>query len=116
MSPDIWPAIRRHFPELNDSQQKVVGLTEGPLLIIAGPGSGKTLVLVIRALNILLQGKAPAGEMVLCTFTEKAAFELRDRIAMSAEKLGYDGDLSQLQASTIHGMCNNYLMRYRHHT
>ena len=116
MSVDIWPAIRRHFPELNDSQQQAISLTEGPLLIIAGPGSGKTLVLVIRALNILLRGKAQPGEMVLCTFTEKAAFELRDRIAMSAKKLGYEGDLSQLQASTIHGMCNNYLMRYRHHT
>ncbi|MFQ5858535.1 MAG: UvrD-helicase domain-containing protein [Anaerolineae bacterium] len=43
---------------------------------------------LIRALNILLQGKAPPGEMVLCTFTEKAAFELRDRIALSAKKLG----------------------------
>ena len=43
------------FPDLNVAQAGAVGRTEGPLLIIAGPGSGKTLVLVVRALNILIQ-------------------------------------------------------------
>ena len=93
-----------------------MGHTEGPLLIIAGPGSGKTLVLIVRALNILLQGLAEPREILLCTFTEKAAFELRDRLSLSAKKLGYKGNLSELLVGTIHGICNDFLLRYRHRT
>jgi len=116
MTITLHPAIEQHYPFLNQAQREAVGNTEGPLLIIAGPGSGKTFVLVIRTLNILLQGKAEPKEIILCTFTEKAAFELRPRVAQAARTLGYTGDLSQLQVGTIHGICNNYLMRYRHHT
>jgi DNA helicase-2/ATP-dependent DNA helicase PcrA len=116
MSLQLHPAIEQNYSFLNDAQREAVGHTDGPLLIIAGPGSGKTLVLVVRTLNILLQGKAEPKEIVLCTFTEKAAFELRDRVAQAARTLGYTGDLSQLQVGTIHGLCNNYLTRFRHHT
>src|SRR5438105_4007698 len=116
MNNDIHPDIATKYDYLNAQQQEAVAQTDGPLLIIAGPGSGKTFVLVMRALNILLQGKALPQEMILCTFTEKAAFELRDRVSQAAHKLGYGGDLSQLRVGTIHGLCNTYLNRYRHHT
>ena len=112
----ILDAVLQQFPELSEDQRAAVGYTEGPLLIIAGPGSGKTLVLVVRALNILLQERAEPREILLCTFTEKAAFELRDRLSLSAKKLGYRGDLSELLTGTIHGICNDFLMRHRHHT
>jgi DNA helicase-2/ATP-dependent DNA helicase PcrA len=110
----VVDSILREFPELNEPQREAVGETEGPLLVIAGPGSGKTLVLVVRALNILLQGFAQPREVLLCTFTEKAAFELRDRLSLAAKKLGYRGDLSELLVGTIHGICNDFLMRFRH--
>ncbi|MCB0213928.1 MAG: ATP-dependent helicase, partial [Anaerolineae bacterium] len=116
MTAELHPAIEQHYGFLNRSQKEAIALAEGPLLIIAGPGSGKTLVLVIRTLNILLLGKAQPKEIVLCTFTEKAAFELRDRVAQAARTVGYEGDLSQLQVNTIHGICNTYLSRFRHHT
>lgn len=112
----VTKPIFKEFPDLNDAQRKAVGHTEGPLLIIAGPGSGKTLVLVVRALNILLRGLAEPREILLCTFTEKAAFELRDRLSLSAKKLGYRGNLSELLVGTIHGVCNDFLLRYRHRT
>jgi DNA helicase-2/ATP-dependent DNA helicase PcrA len=113
---ELHPAIQEHYTYLNEKQQEAVARTDGPLLIIAGPGSGKTLVLVVRTLNILLQGKAEPKEIVLCTFTEKAAFELRDRVVQAARTLGYTGDLSQLQVGTIHSICNDHLTRFRHHT
>ena len=103
--------ILDQYPDLNDAQRAVVGHLDGPLLVVAGPGSGKTYSIVLRALNLLLQGRAKAGEIVLCTFTEKAAFELRDRIAAAARRIGYAGDLSELTACTIHGLCNRLLDR-----
>ena len=108
--------ILKEYPELSDSQQEAIAHTEGPQLIIAGPGSGKTHVLVIRALNILLRGLAKPSEILLCTFTEKAAFELRDRISLAAKKLNYEGNLSDLLVGTIHGISNDFLLRYRHRT
>ena len=112
----IAPAILKHYPELIDSQREVVGHLDGPLLVIAGPGSGKTFSIVLRALNLLLLDKAEPKEIVLCTFTEKAAFEMRDRLAAAARKVGYAGDLSELTVSTIHGFCHRVLTQHRHRT
>ena len=89
----IAPAILEHFPDLNPAQRKVIGHLDGPLLVVAGPGSGKTYSIVLRALNLLLLGKALPREIVLCTFTEKAAFEMRDRLSAAAQKTGCRGDL-----------------------
>jgi len=72
----IAPAILTHYPKLNAVQREIVGHLNGPLLVIAGPGSGKTFSIVLRTLNLLLLGLAQPRQMVLCTFTEKAAFEI----------------------------------------
>jgi DNA helicase-2/ATP-dependent DNA helicase PcrA len=112
----IAPAIAEHYPALNDAQRAIVGHLDGPLLVIAGPGSGKTYSIVLRALNLLLLEKALPRQLVLCTFTEKAAFEMRDRLAAAARKVGYTGDLSELAVSTIHSFCNRILSQHRHRT
>ena len=112
----IAPAILEHYPKLIDSQREVIGHLDGPLLVIAGPGSGKTFSIVLRALNILLLDKAEPKEIVLCTFTEKAAFEMRDRLAAAARKVEYTGDLSEMTVSTIHGFCHRVLTQHRHRT
>lgn len=85
----VHPDLLSVFPHLrdNEAQLRSVGHCDGPLLIIAGPGSGKTQVLVWRTLNLLLQGKAQPSEILVSTFTEKAAYELRDRIASDAKKV-----------------------------
>jgi DNA helicase-2/ATP-dependent DNA helicase PcrA len=101
---------------LNEAQRAIVGHSHGPLLVIAGPGSGKTFSLVLRAMNLLLLNKATPRQLVLCTFTEKAAFELRDRLFATARKVGYTADLTELKVSTIHGLCNRLLTTYRHRT
>ena len=112
----IAPAILEHYPELSDAQRRIIGHLDGPLLVIAGPGSGKTYCIVLRTLNLLLQERAEPKEVVLCTFTEKAALEMRHRVAMAAHKMAYKGDLSELTISTIHGFCNQLLIRHRHRT
>ena len=112
----LHPSIEKLYPKLNPQQKEIIQHDEGPLLVIAGPGSGKTFSLVLRAMNLLLNEKVEPRELVLCTFTEKAAYELRDRISAAAQKLGYKHDLSELQVSTIHGFCNRIIMDYRHRT
>jgi DNA helicase II / ATP-dependent DNA helicase PcrA len=99
----IAPEILAQFPHLNIEQCSAIAHTNGPLLVIAGPGSGKTLVLVLRTLNILLHGLAQPSELLITTFTEKNAYELRDRIAIAAKQIEYNGDLSSLRVGTIHG-------------
>jgi len=113
---NISPTILQHYPDLNDAQKEIVGHVEGPMLAIAGPGSGKTYSIILRALNLILLEKALPKEIVLCTFTEKAAFEIRDRLSAAAQKVGFQGDLSELCISTIHGLCNSILTKYRHWT
>lgn len=104
------------FQGLNEGQAKAVAATSGPVLIIAGPGSGKTLTLVRRTLNILMSGLATPEEVVLCTFTEKASLELRDRVRKAALEFGLDADLSGLKVGTLHGIANDFIDRNRHHT
>ena len=72
--------ICHQFPNLNSAQRQIVGHVDGPLLVVAGPGSSKTHSIVLRALNLLLHERATPRQLVLCTFTEKAAFEMRDRL------------------------------------
>lgn len=101
---------------LNEKQSDAVTHVNGPLLVIAGPGSGKTHTLVRRTLYIIDQGLAKPEEIVLCTFTEKAALELRDRVRNEASKLGITADMSGLIVGTIHGIANEFLDKYRHKT
>jgi DNA helicase-2/ATP-dependent DNA helicase PcrA len=101
---------------LNPKQVEAVTHLAGPLLVIAGPGSGKTHTLVRRTLYIIEQNLAKPEEIVLCTFTEKAALELRDRVRNEAAKLGITADMSGLIVGTIHGIANDFLDKYRHKT
>lgn len=112
----IARAILKEYANLNAAQKEIIAHTEGPLLAFAGPGSGKTYSLILRAMNLLLLEKATPRELVIVTFTEKAAFELRDRISAAAQKLGYTRDLSELRVSTIHSFCNRLLTTHRHLT
>jgi DNA helicase-2/ATP-dependent DNA helicase PcrA len=66
---------------LNSMQKKAVTTTEGPVLIIAGPGSGKTHTLVERIIYLIETKHVKPEEVLLATFTEKAAKELQTRVS-----------------------------------
>lgn len=104
------------FDDLNPGQKAAAELVAGPLLIIAGPGSGKTLTLIRRTMNILIMGLAKPEEIILCTFTEKAALELRDRVRKTSSDLGYLEDMSGLRVGTLHGIAHELVELNRHHT
>ena len=93
-------------------KQKAVFETDGPTLIIAGPGTGKTYTLVLRTLYLILSGKAKPSEIILTTFTEKSAFELRDRLSLFSKRLGEKLNLHELVTGTIHGICDNFNSTY----
>ncbi|MDD3428143.1 MAG: ATP-dependent helicase, partial [Caldisericia bacterium] len=104
--------IKSIIPTLNEAQLEAITSVEGPVLIIAGPGTGKTLTIIARTLYLLLSGKAQPEEIVLTTFTEKSAFELKDRLSQLARKLNYSGKLHLLKVGTIHSLCNDFIEKF----
>ena len=109
MDMDIAPAIMRLNPQPDASQMQVIGHAEGPMLVIAGPGSGKTHAIQLRAVNLLLTSRIQPGEMALCTFGRKAARQLQRRFESSALACGFRGDIKEVQVTTIHGLCRRLL-------
>ncbi len=91
---------------LNEAQQAAVETVDGPLLIIAGAGSGKTRVLTSRLAYILSQRLAEPYQILAVTFTNKAAGEMRQRVT---QILG--ADIPELQVSTFHSFCARILRR-----
>ena len=106
---EIAPAINRLHPELDSRQREVIAHEEGPLLVIAGPGAGKTHSVALRAVNLLLEGHCPPGELVICTFGRDTALELRRRFVQAAVACRVGGGLSRVRVSTIHGLCRRIL-------
>ena len=99
--------LRQQFSFMNDMQQQAVFATEGPVLILAGAGSGKTTVLVNRISYILQSGLCNPWNILAITFTNKAAGELKERICNTVPEGGAD-----IWAATFHSTCARILRRY----
>lgn len=105
---------------LDEDQRAVVDFGNGPLWILAGPGTGKTEALVTRTLKLICVDGVTPSQIFLTTFTKKAARNLEDRLAtyFTALKLAdpalADVDLADIHIGTIHSLCDDILHEFRY--
>lgn len=103
--------VEKNFNKMNDRQKEAILHVDGPLLILAGAGSGKTTVLVNRIANLICRERACRPWQILAiTFTNKAAGELKDRLSAMLGDEGMD-----VWASTFHSTCARILRRDGEH-
>lgn len=95
---------------LNKEQKQAISHNKGPLLVVAGAGTGKTTVITERIVNLINKKLAKPEEILAVTFTDKAAGEMEERVD-KALPLGY----SELWIMTFHGFCQRVLEEYGMH-
>ncbi|RKY41428.1 MAG: hypothetical protein DRP85_06355 [Candidatus Makaraimicrobium thalassicum] len=106
MSKDkIADSFQKYYKKLNDEQKKAVDTIEGALLVLAGPGTGKTQLLSVRAANILLKGGVSPENILILTFTNAGARAMRDRLAQIVGDKGYD-----VEVETFHSFANSIVL------
>ena len=90
----------------DERQQQAIEHVHGPMLVVAGAGTGKTTVLIQRIVRLIRDGHAHPNEILALTYTDNAAAEMRERIQGELH-----GTSSRLQVCTFHAYCNNLLIR-----
>jgi DNA helicase-2/ATP-dependent DNA helicase PcrA len=102
--------MAEYLARLNSEQREAVETLEGPLLVLAGAGTGKTRVLTTRFAHILLTGRAFPGQVLAVTFTNKAAREMRERVGAILGR-----PVEGLWLGTFHSLCARMLRRHAEH-
>lgn len=95
------------YSQLNPAQKEAVNNIEGPVMVIAGPGTGKTQVLSARIANILLKTDINPSSILALTFTEVAATNMRQRLFEMIGSTAY-----QVRIMTFHGFCNEVILSH----
>lgn len=109
-------SVKTLLTKANPHQLEAILTTDGPVLIIAGPGSGKTFTLVERIVYLIThKGVAPESLLVV-TFTDKAARELTTRISNRLAELDIQFNLNEMYLGTFHSICLRILEDYREFT
>lgn len=106
-SPHFSPSGPDYLKDLNEEQRLAVETTQGPLLILAGAGTGKTRVLTTRFAHIILEKLAWPEQILAVTFTNKAAREMRERISAILER-----PVEGLWLGTFHSLCARMLRQH----
>ncbi|HEY8592735.1 MAG TPA: ATP-dependent DNA helicase [Sphingomicrobium sp.] len=100
----------------NPNQQSAIEATEGPVLIIAGPGSGKTFTLVERIVRLIQHENKKPEQLLVVTFTEKAARELITRVSNRLLELSISFNINEMYIGTFHSICLRLLKDHREFT
>ncbi len=104
----VTTEFQRQYDSLNPAQKEAVDAVEGAVMVVAGPGTGKTKTLTIRIANILLKTQINPENILALTFTEAAAYEMRKRL------LGIIGqDAYRVEITTFHSFCNNFIRSHQ---
>jgi DNA helicase-2/ATP-dependent DNA helicase PcrA len=107
---DLWEEAGFHP---NPNQEEAILHVDGPLFLPAGPGSGKTRVLLWRTLNLIVFQDVSPDEIYLSTFTEKAAHQLNEGLrfylSIATNRNGHAYDISRMYVGTIHSLCHRIL-------
>lgn len=99
--------FKNRLKKLNPEQLKAVETINGPVMVIAGPGTGKTEILTLRIANIIQKTDTPPAAVLALTFTESAAAAMRQRLAEIIGAPAY-----RVRITTFHGFCNDMIQRY----
>jgi len=95
------------YARLNPAQKQAVDTIEGPVMVIAGPGTGKTQILALRIANILRRTDADPSSILALTFTESGVASMRTRLIALIGEAGY-----RVRVHTFHGFSNEVIRRY----
>ena len=104
---DLNTQFDQEYKRLNAGQKEAVDTIEGPVMVVAGPGTGKTQILTLRIANIIRQTDTAPANILALTFTESAAANMRKRLATIVGSRAY-----QVVISTFHGFCNDVIKNY----
>jgi DNA helicase-2/ATP-dependent DNA helicase PcrA len=96
--------FKEEYQKLNPNQKQAVDSLEGPIMVIAGPGTGKTQVLSLRITNLILKGKAKPNEILALTFSESATNSMQKRLVEFLGTTAYE-----ITVNTFHGFCNEII-------
>ncbi len=99
--------FEERYEKLNKEQKQAVDYIDGPLLVVAGPGSGKTELLSLRVGNILKNGNVSPHNILCLTFTDNGAINMRERLATLI-----GGDAYRVSIFTFHAFCNHIISRH----
>ncbi len=99
--------FQEYYKKLNPAQKEAVDAIEGPVMVIAGPGTGKTQILTLRMANILRETDTAPEQILALTFTENAAANMRERLVAIIGSRGY-----LVVISTFHSFCNDIIKNY----
>jgi DNA helicase-2/ATP-dependent DNA helicase PcrA len=102
--------FEKSYRKLNPEQKRAVDTIDGPVLVIAGPGSGKTQILSLRVANILKQTDSRPANILCLTFTDSAAANMRERLASMIGHQAY-----RVSINTFHSFCTDVIGKFPEH-
>ena len=98
--------------KINRNQQIAIETIDGPVLIIAGPGSGKTYTIVERVIHMVADRDIEPSQIMVSTFTNKAATELLDRLSLKFKELNIAKDINDMFLGNFHEICRRIIDEY----